>query len=139
MARWKPVVGAFESDMLDVSVFELHAAFLIPAADRRISATLQRSVVASRSGLVDCADFDEEADVSWVPPGAFGFVSSFEFMLFEGLVEDDESPALPGARLSFPDTDSAGGSPVAALKVERSDWKLIVAKMGVCLTVCLRG
>ena len=46
-------------------------------------------------------------------------------MLFEGFVDDDESPALSGSRLSFPDTDLAGGSPVAALKVERSDWKLM--------------
>ena len=74
MARWKPVVGAFESELLEVPVFEPWPDFLIPAADRRISATLQSSVVASRSGLVDCVDFDEDADVSWVPPGAFGFV-----------------------------------------------------------------
>ena len=52
-------------------------------------------------------------------------------MLFEGFVDDDESPTLPGARLSFFDTDLAGGSPVAALKVERSDWKLMVANNGV--------
>ena len=65
MARWKPAVGALESEMLGVPIFELHAVFLISAADRRISATLQSSAVASRSDLVDCADFDEDADVLW--------------------------------------------------------------------------
>ena len=91
IARWNPVVGAFGSDMLDVTARLACVAFLIPAADRRISAILQSSVVASSSDLVDCAAGSEDADVSWLPlSGAFGFVTSFEFVLFEGFVDDGE-------------------------------------------------
>ena len=122
----------FDSDMLDVPAGLACVAFLIPAADRRISAILQSSVVASSNGLVDGAGSeDEDADVAWVPlVGAFGFVTSFELMLFEGLVDDEEPSVLSGAWLTG--ADLAGGSPVAALKVERSDWKLMAAvgKMG---------
>lgn len=77
--------------MLDVTARLACVTFLIPAADRRISAILQSSVVASSNGLVDCAAGSEDADVSWLPPpGAFGFVSSFELMLFGGFDDDGE-------------------------------------------------
>ena len=121
--RWNPSRALEESEPLEVSAVLLRAFFLIPAADRRISAILHSSVVASRSDLVGCAGAEGAVDLHSL---AFDFVSSFGFVFVSEAADDDDGFAGEGSERRFSAFGGACGSPVAALNVERSDWKLMV-------------
>ena len=57
---------------------------------------------------------------------AFDFVSSFGFVFVSEAADDDDGFAREGSERRFSAFGGACGSPVAALNVERSDWKLMV-------------
>ena len=79
--------------------------------------------MASSSDLVGCAGGVEGA----VRSLAFDFVSSFGFVFVpEAAGDDDGLFAREGSERRFSAFGGARGSPVAALNVERSDWKLMV-------------
>ena len=121
--RWNPSRALEEPEPLEVSAVLLRAFFLIPAADRRISAILHSSVVASSSDLVGCAGAEGAVDLHSL---AFDFVSSFGFVFVSEAADDDDGFAREGSERRFSAFGGACGSPVAALNVERSDWKLMV-------------
>ncbi len=78
--------------------------------------------MASSSDLVCCAGAEGA-----VHSLAFDFVSSsFRFVFVPEAADDDDGFAREGSERRFSAFGGARGSPVAALNVERSDWKLMV-------------
>ena len=77
--------------------------------------------MASSSDLVGCAGAEGA-----VRSLAFDFVSSFGFVFVPKTADDDDGFAREGSERRLSAFGGARGSPVAALNVERSDWKLMV-------------